>query len=383
MSCVIILKNKYLGLFRSGPLQARVHQDKRDFGTHPGAIFFKEVNMMNEVKIPQEMVNEIRGIMNSARQNVAKQVNSELLAAYWNIGRVIVEHEQASKERAEYGQNTLKLLSRTLTKEFGKGFSVSNLQFMRRFYQTYQIQQTVSVKLSWSHYCELLSISDRDKRSFYEKECERSGWSVRELKRQISTSLFERLLLSEGKANKKKVLELAEKGQELSSPEDVVKDPYVFEFLGLPDRKPVFESDLEKALVKQIEDFLLELGRGFMFVGTQQRVTLNNTNYYVDMVFYNKELHAYVLIELKTAKLMPEAVGQINMYLNYYSAEINEEGDNPPIGIILCTDKSSVTAEYALGGLSNNIFASTYTYVIPDKERLIEQVEAVLSEWSE
>ena len=339
--------------------------------------------MMNEVKIPQEMVNKIRGIMNTARQNVAKQVNSELIAAYWNIGRVIVEHEQDSNERAEYEQKTLKLLSRTLTKEFGKGFSVSNLQFMRRFYQTYQIQQTVSVKLSWSHYCELLSISDREKRSFYEKECERSGWSVRELKRQISTSLFERLLLSEGKANKKKVLELAEKGQELSSPEDVVKDPYVFEFLGLPDKKPVFESDLEKALVKQIEDFLLELGRGFMFVGTQQRVTLNNTNYYVDMVFYNKELHAYVLIELKTAKLMPEAVGQINMYLNYYSAEINEKGDNPPIGIILCTDKSSVTAEYALGGLSNNIFASTYTYVIPDKERLIEQVEAVLSEWSE
>ena len=338
---------------------------------------------MNEVKIPQEMVNKIRGIMNTARQNVAKQVNSELIAAYWNIGRVIVEHEQDSNERAEYEQKTLKLLSRTLTKEFGKGFSVSNLQFMRRFYQTYQIQQTVSVKLSWSHYCELLSISDREKRSFYEKECERSGWSVRELKRQISTSLFERLLLSEGKANKKKVLELAEKGQELSSPEDVVKDPYVFEFLGLPDKKPVFESDLEKALVKQIEDFLLELGRGFMFVGTQQRVTLNNTNYYVDMVFYNKELHAYVLIELKTAKLMPEAVGQINMYLNYYSAEINEKGDNPPIGIILCTDKSSVTAEYALGGLSNNIFASTYTYVIPDKERLIEQVEAVLSEWSE
>ena len=338
---------------------------------------------MNELKIQQEMVNEIRSIMNTARQNVAKRVNSELLVAYWNIGRVIVEHEQDSNERAEYGQKTLKLLSRTLTTEFGKGFSVSNLQFMRRFYQTYQIQQTVSVKLSWSHYCELLSISDRDKRSFYEKECERSGWSVRELKRQISTSLFERLLLSEGKANKKKVLELAEKGQELSSPEDVVKEPYVFEFLGLPDKKPVFESDLEKALVKQIEDFLLELGRGFMFVGTQQRVTLNNTHYYVDMVFYNKELHAYVLIELKTAKLMPEAVGQINMYLNYYSAEINEEGDNPPIGIILCTDKSSVAAEYALGGLSNSIFASTYTYVIPDKERLIEQVEAVLNEWSE
>lgn len=338
---------------------------------------------MNEVKIPQEMVNEIRGIMNTARQNVAKQVNSELIAAYWNIGRVIVEHEQASNERAEYGKETMRQLSKTLTREFGKGFSLSNLYNMRQFYIDYPIFQSVTGKLTWTHYCELLSIADRDKRNFYEKECERSGWSVRELKRQISTSLFERLLLSEGKANKKKVLELAEKGQELSSPEDVVKDPYVFEFLGLPDKKPVFESDLEKALVKQIEDFLLELGRGFMFVGTQQRVTLNNTNYYVDMVFYNKELHAYVLIELKTAKLMPEAVGQINMYLNYYSAEINEEGDNPPIGIILCTDKSSVTAEYALGGLSNNIFASTYTYVIPDKERLIEQVEAVLSEWSE
>ena len=254
---------------------------------------------------------------------------------------------------------------------------------MRRFYQTYQIQQTLSAKLSWSHYCELLIISDPDRRSFYEKECERSGWSVREMKRQISTSLFERLLLSDGKANKEKVFELAAKGQELTTPEDIVKDPYVFEFLGIPESKPVLESDLEKALVRQIEDFMLELGRGFMFVGTQQRVTLNNTHYYVDMVFYNKELHAYVLIELKTVKLMPEAVGQLNMYLNYYAAEVNEPGDNPPIGIILCTDKDNVSAEYALGGLSNNIFASTYTYVIPEKEKLIAQVEAVLEKWED
>ena len=238
------------------------------------------------------MVNEIRSIMNTARRNVAKQVNRELIVAYWNIGRVIVEHEQASNERAEYGKES-----------------------MRQLYIHYPIFQSVTGKLTWTHYCELLSISDRDKRSFYEKECERSGWSVRELKRQISTSLFERLLLSEGKTNKEKVLELAEKGQIIESPEDIVKDPYVFEFLGLPDKKPMMESELEKALVKQIEDFLLELGRGFMFVGTQQRVTLNNTHYYVDMVFYNKELHAYVLIELKTAKLMPEAVGQLNMYL--------------------------------------------------------------------
>lgn len=339
--------------------------------------------MTNELQIPQEMINEIRDIMNSARQNVAVQVNNELIVAYWNIGRVIVEHEQGNNERARYGDKTLKQLSKALTREFGKGFSRSNLQNMRALFLTYPKCQSVTGKLTWTHYCELLSISDDDKRKFYEKECERSGWSVRELKRQISTSLFERLLLSDGEANKEKVLELAEKGHEIARPEDIVKDPYVFEFLGVPEKKPIMEGDLEKALVRQIEDFLLELGRGFMFVGTQQRVTLNNTHYYVDMVFYNKELHAYVLIELKTAKLMPEAVGQLNMYLNYYAAEVNEEGDNPPIGIILCTEKNNVSAEYALGGLSNNIFASTYTYVIPDKEKLIEQVEAVLNDWSE
>ena len=339
--------------------------------------------MDNEVMIPKDLIGQIREIMNTARYNVAREVNNEQLLAYWNIGRVIIEHEQDNSERAEYGKQTLKQLSRVLTKEFGKGFSRSNLENMRAFYLAYPNCQTLSGKLSWSHYCELLIISDPDRRSFYEKECERSGWSVREMKRQIATSLFERLLLSDGKANKEKVYELATKGQELAVPEDIVKDPYVFEFLGIPESKPVLESDLEKALVRQIEDFMLELGRGFMFVGTQQRVTQNNTHYYVDMVFYNKELHAYVLIELKTVKLMPEAVGQLNMYLNYYAAEVNEPGDNPPIGIILCTDKDNVSAEYALGGLSNNIFASTYTYVIPEKEKLIAQVEAVLEKWED
>ena len=339
--------------------------------------------MDNELMVPQEMIAQIREIMYGARRNLAQQVNNQQLLAYWNIGRIIVEHEQDSNERATYGKQTIKQISRVLSKEFGKGFSRSNLQNMRAFYLAYPNCQTLSGKLSWSHYCELLIISDSDRRSFYEKECERSGWSVREMKRQISTSLFERLLLSDGKANKEKVYELATKGQELTTPEDIVKDPYVFEFLGIPENKPVLESELEKALVRQIEDFMLELGRGFMFVGTQQRVTLNNTHYYVDMVFYNKELHAYVLIELKTVKLMPEAVGQLNMYLNYYAVEVNEPGDNPPIGIILCTDKDNVSAEYALGGLSNNIFASTYTYVIPEKEKLIAQVEAVLERWED
>lgn len=337
--------------------------------------------MANELIISQDLLTQIRDIMSTARNNVAQQVNNELIVAYWNIGRVIVEHEQGNNARADYGKETLKLLSRTLTKEFGKGFSLSNVYNMRQFYLDYPKFQSLTGKLTWTHYCELMTISDRDRRNFYEKECARSGWSVRELKRQISTSLFERLLLSDGKANKEKVLELAEKGQEIAAPEDIVKDPYVFEFLGIPESKPVLESDLEKALVRQLENFMLELGRGFMFVGTQQRVTLNNTHYYVDMVFYNKELHAYVLIELKTIKLMPEAVGQLNMYLNYYAAEVNEPGDNSPIGIILCTDKDNVSAEYALGGLENNIFASTYTYVIPEKEKLIAQVEAVLEQW--
>ena len=329
------------------------------------------------------LVQEVRTVLESARQKVAQQVNNELLNTYWSIGRIICEYEQTSPERADYGKQTLKELSKALTKEFGKGFSRSNLQNMRQFYLTFEKCQTLSGKLSWSHYCELLSISDPDKRSFYEKEAVNSGWSVRELKRQIASSLFERLLLSKGDVNKEQVLALAMKGNEIATPADIIRDPYVFEFLGLPEDKPMMESDLERALVQQIEKFLLELGRGFMFVGTQQRVTLNNTHYYVDMVFYNKILRAYVLIELKTTKLTPEAAGQINMYLNYYAAQVNDPDDNPPIGIILCTDKDSITAEYALGGLENNIFASRYVLYMPNKDQLIAQVEAVLEKWRE
>ena len=332
--------------------------------------------MENQLTPNNSMILEIRELLENARKNVAQQVNTQLLTTYWNIGRIIVEYEQQNQIRADYGKQTLRELSKELTREFGKGFSRSNLQNMRAFYLAYEKCQTVSGKLSWSHYCELLSITDENKRSFYEKESINSGWSVRELKRQIDSSLYERLLLSSGDANKEKVLSLAQKGIEIYQPADIIRDPYVFEFLGVPENKPILESDLEKALVVQIEKFLLELGRGFMFVGTQQRVTLNNTHYYVDMVFYNKILRAYVLIELKTKKLTPEAAGQLNMYLNYYAAEVN-----PPIGIILCTEKDSIAAEYALGGLSNNIFASRYVLYMPDKEQLIAQVEAVLKNW--
>jgi len=335
--------------------------------------------MNNEIdKIHKDVYSSIKELMDNARNKVAREVNNILIQTYWEIGRIIVEDEQGNSDRAEYGKQLVTDLSKRLTKEYGKGFSRSNLQNMRNFYLSYPICQTVSGKLSWSHYCELLSISDEQKRSFYEKEAINANWSVRELKRQIKTSLFERLLLSSGDENKEKVLELALKGNEINKASDVVKDPYVFEFLGLPEEKVVMESDLEKALITHIEKFLLELGKGFMYVGSQQRITLGNTHYYVDMVFYNKILRSYVLIELKTGKLMPEAVGQINMYLNYYKTEVNDDTDNEPIGIILCTDKDSIQAEYALGSLSNKIFASKYTLYIPDREQLEEQVERVL-----
>lgn len=337
--------------------------------------------MSNEIINP--LVGEIRDILDTARRNVAREVNNELIRSYWKIGEIIVRYEQNDSIRAEYGEQTLKQLSKELSSEFGKGFSRSNLQNMRAFYLNYEKCQTLSGKLNWSHYCELLSISDKDKRSFYEKEAVNSNWSVRELKRQINTSLYERLILSKGDINKQQVLKLATTGIEMNEPKDIIKDPYVFEFLGIPEDKPMLESDLEKALVEQIEKFLLELGRGFMFVGTQQRITINNTHYYADMVFYNKPLKSYVIIELKTTKLMPEAAGQLNMYLNYYENEVNDEEDNKPIGIILCTDKDALTAEYALGGLSSNIFASKYTYYIPDKELLIAEVEKVINRWKE
>ena len=330
-----------------------------------------------------EVFNNIKRLMDNARNKVANEVNSILLQTYWEIGRIIVEDEQGHSERAEYGKELINDLSRQLTKEYGRGFSRSNLQNMRNLYLSYPICQTLSGKLTWSHYCELLSISDERKRSFYEQESINANWSVRELKRQIKTSLFERLLLSSGDENKEKILNLALKGNEINSASDIVRDPYVFEFLGIPEEKPIMENDLEKALINHIEKFLLELGKGFMYVGSQQRITLGNTHYYVDMVFYNKILRSYVLIELKTSKLMPEAVGQLNMYLNYYKSEVNDDFDNEPIGIILCTDKDGVQAEYALGNLSNKIFASKYTLYIPNREELELQVEKVIQKYRE
>ena len=325
-----------------------------------------------------EMAFEITNMVNEARKRLANEINKSIVYVYWNIGRIIVKHENEDNNRLEYGKEVLKGLSKELTKLLGKGYSYTNLTYMRWFYNTYPNYNKICESLSWSHYCELITIKNNDKRNFYEKECINSNWSVRELKRQLETSLFERLLLSDGKVNKEKVLKLSKEGQILSKPSDIIKQPYVFEFLGLKEPKPLLEKNLEYKLIKHIEDFLLELGKGFMFVGSQQRITLNNIDYYVDMVFYNKFLKSYVLIDLKMNKLKAEHVGQMNMYLNYYENVVNSEEDGKPIGIILCAEKDNVALEFALGGLSNNIFASTYTYYIPNKELLINEVEKVL-----
>ena len=233
-----------------------------------------------------QMIEEIKDIIISSRNKIAYEVNNTMLLANWNVGRIIVENEQNGNIKAEYGKQVMKEFSKELRKVLGSGFSVSNLFNMRKLYITYPKFQTVSGILSWSHYCELLSIENDDERNFYEKECVNSNWSVRELKRQLETSLYERLLLSEWKSNKEKVYELSKVGQTLAKPDDILKEPYVFEFLDIKEPKPILEKDLERKLVHHMEEFLLELGKGFMFVGTQQKITLGNIHYYVDMVFY-------------------------------------------------------------------------------------------------
>ena len=327
-----------------------------------------------------DLLIKIKQIINTSRIKLAQTINNELIHTYWEIGKVIVEKEKINNYDNKSSRQIILDLSKQLSKEVGKGFSRSNLFYMRNFYLYFPDVQTVSGQLTWSHYCELLAVSDDNKRSFYEKETINSGWSVRDLKRQIASSLFERLLLSEGKPNKEKVMRLAKEGQVINDPSDILKDPYVFEFLGITENKPILEKDLELKLIRHIEDFLLELGKGFMFVGSQFRITLNNVHHYIDLVFYNKILKAYILIDLKSEKFQPDNVGQMNMYLNYFKTEINQEEDIEPIGIILCTDKDEVVAEYALGGLTNQIFASKYVYYLPDKEILIREVEKFLIE---
>lgn len=333
---------------------------------------------MNDIanqKEYKQLIDIIGTEYNKAKRHAIKAVNLELLKSYWQIGKHIVEYEQKGKIKAEYGSFLLDLLSKDLKLQYGKGFSRSNLVYIRLFYIKYPISQTVSDQLSWSHYVELLAIGNDTERKFYEQQAKNEKWSVRELKRQKRTSLFERLALSKDKAG---ILELAKNGQEINEKEDLLKEPYVLEFLNFPEKYQYTETELEQEIINNLQQFIMELGKGFAFVGRQYRITLNNVHYFVDLVFYHIKLKCFVLIDLKMPNVQHRDIGQMNMYLGYFAKEENEKTDNEPIGIILTKDKDEVMVEYAMYNVSSSLFVSKHQIYLPDKQELKNKVEEIL-----
>ena len=323
----------------------------------------------------EELVDKIGSVYRQAKNNVISAVNIEMLNAYWEIGKYIVEFEQKGKLKAEYGSKLLLKISKDLKLKYGKGFSRSNLSYMRQFYVKYPNRETVSHKLTWSHYFELLKIEDDLAREFYQKQAIKENWTVRELKRQKKTGLFHRIALSK---NKDKIIQLSKQGQIIETEEDLTKDPYVFEFLGIPENYEYSESDIEKAIINNLQKFLLELGKGFAFVGRQQRITLNNRHYKVDLVFYHTKLKCYVLIDLKIGEIEYENIGQMKLYLGYYEKEINDENDNQPIGIILSEEKDDIMVEYAMLNDKTRLIVSKYQLYLPDTEELKKKVKEII-----
>ena len=315
----------------------------------------------------QNLLHHVGETLENGRAKAVAAVNSAVVATYWEIGRDIVEFEQAGSVKAEYGTELLKRLSRDLTDAYGKGFSHSNLVYMRKLYLTYPKSQTLSDFLSWSQYIELLKIDDPLERSFYEKEAESEHWGVRELKRQMKSMLFHRLALS---TNREEVLRLAKEGEIIERPEDILREPYVFEFTGLPQLPVYTEGDLEEALVNNLSLFFLELGKGFTYVGRQQKMVIGGRTYKVDLVFYHRILKCFVLIDLKRGEVQHEDIGQMNFYLNYYREEMNTEGDTEPIGIVLGAYQDKLVMHYALQNISNQVFVSRYQLYLPDREQL-------------
>ena len=331
--------------------------------------------MEKVISIKDENINpifeEIKILVNNSRKRVYSTVNIEMLNLYWNIGRIIMEIQQGD-ERARYGNAVLDKLSKKLTVEFGKGFSSRNLRTMRKFYVTYPIWKTLSSKLSWSHYLELIKIDEENKRKFYLNEAINSRWSVRELQRQIGALLYERISLSK---DKNKVLELAEKGQILKTSRDLVKDPFVLEFLDIKDNTDYLESDLEKNILDHLKEFMLELGKGFMFVGSQVRITLEEEHFYPDLIFYNRVLKCFVIIDLKIGKITHQDIGQMQMYVNYYDREIKNIEENKTVGILLSTKKNETVVKYTLPEDNDRIFASEYKLHLPTEQDLINAIE--------
>ncbi len=322
---------------------------------------------MDKLKIKKTLYDRVAPIIEGSRNRILATINQEIVKAYWQIGKEIVEEEMNGKDRAEYGKAIVKTLSEQLTETFGKGFTRRNLWQMRKFYETYPIVHALRAQLSWTHYRLLISIEEPTKRSFYEIESINNQWSTRELDRQINSLLFERLTLSKEKSE---VLAIAREGQQISNPKDLIKDPYVLEFLGLPQSAKLFEKDLESALIEHLQQFLLELGKGFSFVARQQRINMDDENFYIDLVFFNYHIRCFVLIDLKIGKLTHQDLGQMQMYVNYYTREKMNEGDREPIGIVLCADKSDAVVRFTLSEDNQQIFASRYKLYLPTEEEL-------------
>jgi len=329
---------------------------------------------MKPDNIVNNLLTEIKTLLQNARSSVYKTINTTMTQTYFDIGKRIVEKEQEGQARAKYGKALLETLSKELSTEFGKGFSVDNLENMRKFYLVYSKSETVSRKfeLSWSHYIFLTRINNEDERRFYEIEAIENRWSLRELKRVFNSGLYERLALS---SDKQKVKELSQKGQIIETSQDIVKDPYVLEFLGLPVLASYSESELEQKLIDKLEHFLLELGKGFTFVARQKRITIDEKHFAVDLVFYNRFLKCFVVIDLKIGELKHQDIGQMMMYVNYFDRYEKTEDENSTIGIILCKDKSKTLVEMTLPKDNTQIYASKYLTVLPNKEELQKLLE--------
>lgn len=311
------------------------------------------------------LFSEVSAIIQEARQSAYRAVNFAMVQAYWQIGEAIVKHELQGKERADYGEKTIAELAKRLTKAFGKGFSKNNLWYMKQFHLTFpNIVHAVRGELSWTHYRLLLKVKTEEARSFYEVESVNSGWSSRELERQIDSMLFERLKLSK---DKDQVLQLSSKGQIIEDAKDLIKNPYIFEFLDIPDKNSFLEKTLEQNLIDKLQNFLLELGKGFAFIGRQKRITIDGNHYYIDLVFYNYILKCFVLIDLKTKKLSPEMIGKMDFYVRYFEKEIRAVDDKPTIGLVLSSDKNQSIARYTLLEDSKQIFAAEYQLYLPSE----------------
>lgn len=323
------------------------------------------------------LLTQIGEIYKQGQYNATLAVNTALVETYWQIGKYVVEFEQKGNLKAEYGTALIDNLSKDLTNALGRGFSRSNLIYMRLFYSEYPISEKASHLLGWSHYVELLKISDKLERSFYLQQAINEKWSIPELKRQKKSSLFLRLAASKDKDG---ILALAKQGQIVEKPTDILREPYILDFLKIPEPYHLTETELEKRIIEHLEHFLLELGKGFAFVGRQYRIVLGNRPHYVDLVFYHRILKCFVLIDLKKEEAGYEAVGQMNMYLGYFEKEENTEGDNPPIGIVLAKEKDEILVQYAMHNISSQLFISKYQLYLPNREELLKIISKQLSE---